>query len=68
MNDRSYGDASLESLQSDVHRIFLGYLIMFAYTVVMLGRQGGLGSRRQAGRVSQCDPPYPILAGNSAPG
>ena len=41
----SYGDASIESLQSDVHRIFLGYLIMFAYTVVMLGRQGGLGSR-----------------------
>ena len=66
MNNRSYGDASLESLQSDVHRIFLGYLIMFAYTVVMLGRQGGLGSRR-AGRVIQRDPPYPILAGNSAP-
>ena len=35
---RSYGDASIESLKSDTFRIFIGYLIMFAYTVVMLGR------------------------------
>ena len=35
---RSYGDASIESLKSDTFRVFLGYLIMFAYTVVMLGR------------------------------
>ena len=34
----SYGDASIESLKSDTFRIFIGYLIMFAYTVVMLGR------------------------------
>ena len=35
---RSFGDVSGEALQSDFSLIFGGFLLMFSYTVLMLGR------------------------------
>jgi hypothetical protein len=34
----SFGDVSTDSIKFDTYRIILGYGLMFAYTVVMLGK------------------------------
>ena len=41
----SYGDESAKSMEFDSHRMLFGFVLMFAYSTIMLGRLNRVESR-----------------------